>query len=346
MKVFLKILLIIMLLPLIAGCSKNHFTVVFELPSDVNATYRLVYYASNSRGGLVYELAAAVSNGKAEVECPGKNPTLLYVIPGFGNDAVAVYVEKGDRIVIKGKSAYPADWEISGNDVTERIGEWRSSAAKALSAPGCKERNMAVAAYVESHRDDPVSTILLATEFSRRDDEAGYMRLREMLEGDAVSDRIFEVTARNDAMHMRPHMPARVRRLRMHTLSEGETLLNVDSAKATMLYFWVTGIASRQADIDTLRNLSAQWPDSAVRNIADICIEPDSVTWMVPLRSDSLKKTVRAWMPLGFADRRAMKMGLERVPFVIVTGRDGRQVYRGDDISEASRVFRSLMTDK
>lgn len=72
-------------------------------------------------------------------------------------------------------------------------------------------------------------------------------------------------------------------------------------------------------------------------------MEPDSLAWQNASRNDSLRKVVRAWMPLGFADRRAMSLGVTRTPYFIVTDTLGAQVYRGESPDSAAALFRSLM---
>jgi hypothetical protein len=48
-------------------------------------------------------------------------------------------------------------------------------------------------------------------------------------------------------------------------------------------------------------------------------------------------------MPLGVSDSLAKAMGVSRVPYVIVAGRGGAVLYRGDDMKTAAGKFRGAM---
>lgn len=57
-------------------------------------------------------------------------------------------------------------------------------------------------------------------------------------------------------------------------------------------------------------------------------------------RNDSLTSVIHAWMPLGVSDLTAQSLGLPGVPYVIVIGRNGKTLYRGNDMKKALPVFR------
>ncbi|MDE6010909.1 MAG: hypothetical protein K2F87_05660, partial [Muribaculaceae bacterium] len=65
-----------------AGCVKNEFRMLFDLPESVNSTYRLTYYASDPRGGLQVETAVAVAAGKGDVKGITRYPTLVALWAG------------------------------------------------------------------------------------------------------------------------------------------------------------------------------------------------------------------------------------------------------------------------
>lgn len=343
MRRVLNIVFLVALMAFIGACARNEFSMEFSLPPDAGSSFRVTYHASNSKGGLVVETVAALSDGKGVLKCITRYPTVVFVSASPGSQPLAVYASKGDRIKISGDSRDPLSWNVEGNELNEAWTRWRHDNTATLQKRDPAEINAAVARYVEANPDSQLSTLLLATSFSRRVDEPLYARLRGMLRGKALDRRLLDACSQCDNIHSLPSAPARISSLRLHTIARGARLLHADSVRASILYFWVTGAEGRAIFIDSLKALSAAYPDSSARNIADISLDPDSLNWASPLKYDSLRHTIRAWMPRGTADPRLMRMGVARVPFLIVTDSCGRQTYRGDDISKATAAFRSLM---
>ena len=333
--------IICLALTLLAGCSKNQFSIDISLPGDVNRTYRVLYYASDSRGGMLRETAISVANGKGQIVCPAVNPSLIYI---FSHSPIPFicYAEKGDKIVISGKSAEPYAWSAAGNDMTAALSEWMVKNSETVASADNARINRAVSDYVKTNPSDPISTILLLNFFSRRIDEPGYALLSASLKGDAADSRYFDLVSRADARSSTVVKPAKIKTLLLQAHGNAPALVRADSAP-TLLYFWSRDNSGRDAAIDSLRVLAKEFRDSASRNIAYVCMEPDSLAWQNASRNDSLRKVVRAWMPLGFADRRAMSLGVTRTPYFIVTDTLGAQVYRGESPDSAAASFRSLM---
>ena len=97
--------------------------------------------------------------------------------------------------------------------------------------------------------------------------------------------------------------------------------------------------------MDSLQKISREFPDSALRNIADICLEADSTLWRTSVRNDSLKNVLRLWTPAGLADNAVMSLGITRVPFYLVISETGNQIFRGEEMEMAFEAFRKLMRD-
>ena len=342
----LRTLTICMLL-IFTGCMKNESRLLFELPADMTSTFRAVYYASDKRGGVVLENVAVITNGKGELKCPTRNPMLIYLYPATGQvEPIVLYAERGDEIKITGTSTDPATWTIEGNDIDRMLSEWRNANADILKKADPAETNKAVAQYVSENPQSPLSPFLLLTVFSRRDDETLFRRLWQSLSGDALDETWSRLAARADIPSGSVATPGRLKSLALRSLANGIDTVRPDSVKAALLFFWNNGLNDRRQRFDSIKALAKEFPDSASRLIADICLDPDSLGWKSPLRSDSLKDVARLWVPAGLADRRIIALGVPRTPFFIVFSPDGHQRYRGDDTSEAFSIFRETIASK
>lgn len=336
---------LIFLLSLLCGCGKNQSTLSFSLPADLSTNIRVVHYASDRKGGAMIESVATVINGKGELRAPVHNPTLLFLYAG-GNLPVVVYAERGDKIPVKGTQNNPDLWEIGGNTINEDLSLWRNAHASTLFSGTKAEINEAVADYVQENRDNPVSAILLLTAYSRSLDEIEFIDLWYNLGEKAEKERWMKMVSRSDMLIANLRRPGKLLGMALRSLANGVDTIRPSDAKATILYFWNNGMEHRRELIDSLKILAKEYPDSASRIIADISVDPDSISWRSPLRNDSVKNIARFWVPAGLADSRLMELQVTLTPFFMVVAPDGRQTYRGSDPSAAMKAFRTLASSE
>ncbi|MDE5883023.1 MAG: thioredoxin family protein [Muribaculaceae bacterium] len=334
---------LILILTLLCACGKNEFKLKFSLPKDYSSNIRLVYYASDKRGGMVIEAVATIMEGKGELRSPTYNPTLLYLYAG-GNVPTVVYVERHDEIEISGKESNAALWTIGGNRVNEDLTLWRNAHATTLLSGTPKEINEAVADYVEGNRDNPVSAILLLTAFSRSDDERQFLDLWYGLGEKAEKERWMKIVGRSDLLHSAIRHPGKLLSMAPRSLANGIDTIRPSAVAGTILFFWNNGMDSRKELMDSLKVLAEEYPDSSARIIADISVDADSVSWRSPLRNDSVKNIARFWFPAGLADPRLMSLQVTKTPFFMVVTPDGYQSYRGDNVDDAMKAFRTLVS--
>lgn len=337
------------MLPLLAltGCKGREFNLQFELPADVSTTYTAIYYASDSRQGVMVENVAVVTDGKGKLTGPCVNPMVLYLSMRRELPAV-IYVEKGDNIKITGPGSDPYTWSVGGNKINETLSAWRNANAKVLASGNTDSINTAVARFVLQNPDDPCSPLLLLTAFDRRADETRYRQLWQGLPGRDNKERWAAMVARADQPSATLRTPGRVKSLPLRSLAHGTDTIRPDSVRATLLYFWNNGNNRRKEGMDSLKKVGREFPDSARRMIADICLDADSLSWRSPLRQDSVAGAgiSRLWAPAGLADRLLMQLPVPRTPFFIVIGQDGHQRYRGDNPADALNAFRTTIKVK
>ena len=329
----------------LAGCRKNQFTVDFDLPADVNETISLTYYAADAETGWLSENVVTLDKGKAQLVAPTVQPALVYISSmGLPIPMAVFYTERGDNFKVTGKEADPLLWNISGNEITDRLTAWRLAAAKTI-GQWCREPektapqlNKLVADYVAKNPSNPVAAILLMTYYDRRHDEAGFLACRARLKDDAALAKWSEMTARTDIFA--PEAPAKLpAKILLKSKANGCDTI-VPGRVPALLYFSALRNDRSKADKDSLRKLARHYSDSAGRVIAEISFERDSMSRNYAARRDSLKKVVLAWMPLGLSDPTARQLGVDRAPWAIVIGKNGKLLYSGPKLDQATREFR------
>ncbi len=331
----------ISILLLTAACRNNSFSLEFELSPEINANYKIAYYASDSRGGMLIETVAPVVGGKAVVKGRTVRPSIVY-ISGTGKIPMAIYAQRGHDIKITGKSPNPYSWDVDGNDINKELSAWRQQNAEILASDNMAKRNEAVGEFVMKDPSSPLSALLLLTEFSRKENEHLFRRLWLALEDDARHPKWTDMIGRADQPDNYVKTPGKLKTMAVRSLHHGIDTIRTESVNATLLFFWNSGFGQRKEYVDSIRKLAAEYPDSTTRVIADICLEADSIAWKSPLRSDSIKAVIRGWMPAGLADSRLISLNVTRSPFFIVFSPDGNQRYRGSDPADALSSFREV----
>lgn len=336
--------LVLMLPMLLAGCVKNEFNVEFKLDPKVNGNYRLVYYASDKRTGFMMDMVAMVDKGVCRTRCITRNPVIVYIYDvGHRLPAAAFYAERGDKIKIEGKDADPLNWNIDGNKINREWSKWRIANADVLRSGNYKDINAAVAKYVKANDDSKVSALLLLTLYDRRQDEAGFSKLWNMLSDGAKPESLVELVGRSDRLTPAAiAAPEAVATLQLHTMGDSLVELNPKRYKATLLCFNRSDDLGAYGSADSLRNLLKE-KESERGRIAVISFETDSIAWLTKARRDSLDKVLNAWMPLAEAAEEARALGITRTPYFVVANKAGKQVYRGESVIDAVAAYRKLL---
>jgi len=332
------------------GCGKSEFTILFDFPNGLIGNYIVTYYAWDDHKGMWLESVASLQEGKAEVHCATVRPTLVYLRDASSpTNSIILYAEKGDKIKISGENSEMSTWTVTGNELSKTWSEWRKSAAG-------KPRDKAIEDFVRQHRDSKLSAIILLTEWDRSADSEGFIKLWNSLAKEARDNETIEMCGCQDFPGVEFNITAdgnlvrakdpKLRTIIVRSRDNGTDTLNLKKAKASLLYFFTDDDSDREIAIDTIKSLTKQYPDSARRIITDISSQPDSITWMMMTRRDTLKGVVRAWMPHGLADKNATGLGIAQLPWIVVTGKGAKELYSGTDLQKATAAFRLEMNKK
>lgn len=301
-----------------SACSRPKITLDFELPSSLHAAYNISCYVSSSKGGGRWiETAIMLQNGKGRINLPMDQPSVIEL--KAGQTSVFIYAERGDKIKISGDSADPFNWKIGGNEINEEWSSWRKEYAGMLSSHQSGPVNEAVKKYVSKNPSDPLSVLLLLYEYNRRYDNEGFLKLWKSLKGEAAKEKWITISGRSDLYTNRPIEPASAKKkhkIIVKSLLNGTDTI-VTGKKPVVILFWRNQDKDRDKMIDSLRSLRRHNPDSSSFIIADICFDPDSLSWVSPLGRDSLEHVIRGWNPIGEADSTMQSLGIERTPVMI-----------------------------
>lgn len=325
---------------LLAGCVKNEMRITFSLPEDTDGSCRVVYYASAENVGMYRETAAVITAGKGELTLPMRHPTLVYLFSPSGRTPGAIiYARRGDRFEIRGNGINVAEWRITGNEATDSLSAWRLRNASALAEADTEAINRAAAAFVERNPGQKAAAIILYQYFVRRGHEQEFLDLETKIDRKVLDDAdLMRALTAADLMTSTPTPSSLPERIILPGDSGVPDTLLLGKGKAAMLLF-LAPKGSEPIEPDSLRSLTK---DAKGHLLAELYAEPDSLMWRRHIRRDSIGAMRRFWLPLGLGDSLAISMGVRRMPYFVVIGPSGKELYRGDDWKQASETFKKL----
>lgn len=332
---------IFLLIIFFTACTKNEFTLDFDLASDVTDNFNVTYYATDIKGGITVQAVASVREGKCLLDGVTKLPTLAYITNRRSQYPLLVYIQHGEKIKITGSDNNPLSWMVEGNKINESLSEWRIDNLETFNSNDRDSIDSAIKYFVEENLDNPVSTILLLGYFNRKDNEREYSGLMGEIRGEAKKEQWLRLISRSDQLYHSYSYPARLESMIMRSNEKRVDTLRINDTNPVFILFWENGYSERKNLIDSLKILEKELPDSSLL-IADVNLDVDSTSWKSTIKRDSLQTVKRFWAPSGLNDPTVMKFKVKTIPYFIVFDKEGNQYYRGSELSDAMKEYRII----
>ncbi|MCM1290470.1 MAG: DUF4369 domain-containing protein [Prevotella sp.] len=312
------------------SCGKNEFSIEFNLKSDVNENYRMVYYAADKKKGWLADMFAPVTAGKASLKGLTRLPAIVYICDKGNAPVTAFYVERGDKIKISG-DADPLSWKITGNKINEQWSEWRIANRDKLKNPGLV--NKVVEEYVNTHKDSPLSTLLLMTTFNQNQNPVLFEKLWNSLSEKSRDEKWLRLFNRHDLPGNALSIPG-VTNTGFKGMVNPDSVIEVRYADARRNMFWFRDGSNPPSvyDIKGLRDALKDRKDVRFRVV--LCTA-DTASLRYDHTVDSIPGSGLLWAPEGTASRAAAAMNVVSIPAFVVTDSKGKVLYNGPDIYKA-----------
>lgn len=324
-RLILKMALAVMLLGTTACGNSDTFTVSGSIAGNPSMNLRVIYYTD----GKVFTGVTAVRDGDFAFEGTAPEDALVELYDNEYRLITRLVARNGDEIKVDFDPRDRSKLQIKGNPAAERWAEFSRKTADADAAA----RNAAVEAYVTANTGDPVSAMLVMTEYDCRTGSASIAdSLLTLLAPEA---RATDITAGYNAML--DHLNSTTSRSTVSTIPYlapgGRTkVFNPRRADISLIAVSRRG-DERDSIVAVLRKLHNHKTKQHLE-LLDLSIDPDTVTWSVGLRRDSVKWTA-GWVAGSISGLALDRLGVPAVPYFIVTDSAGRQLWRGTEIDEA-----------
>lgn len=323
------------------SCGNKEFVLEFELSEDINENFNATYYSADKQGGITVQAVASIMKGKCVLTGMTKSPTIIYLYARKFEYPLVIYVSKGEKIKITGDNPDPLMWTVEGNAINKDLSSWRTNHKEEFSKRDSESIDEAIANYIENNEKNPASLIILLSYFNRKEKEGEYVRLFSMLKEKSGNEKLLKVLAISSQVDSEEYEPGRMLSLILRSNKGGNDTIRNNGKQPVLLCFWNKDSSSRRTMVDSLKNLLLEYPDSVNRVIADICFDIDSVGWKNEIRRDSLRGVYRMWAPMGNNDPELRLLKVPRLPFYIVFDKEGKQIFRGNELTGALQEFRN-----
>lgn len=289
---------------------------------------RVIYFSD----GHVVTANTASIDGKFRYEGSAREPSIVSVYTGAGELLGRAYVENGSSVEVEWSQGNPFSVKMKGNGVSERWGKFLSDNQKILSSGSADKINGAVAKWVTSHREDPLSAILMMTVYDVSENGVQADSLMRLIPPKVRSNSLISTfmaqldAVGENAFHKRL-MPISLR-------SADGSLVTYNPAKQSIsLLCFTSSSAGRDSIVPQLRKMEALYPTTRLA-IVDISFAADSLSWRTSVARDSAD-WIQCWAVGGVSNRGVDYLSVPRTPYFIVADSSSVQLYRGNSVSRA-----------
>lgn len=318
-----------------AGCTNNEqFRVNGTIEGDPTINLRVAYYAD----GAYRTQITAAREGEFEFFGSARQPAVVEIFDYDYRLLGRLYTANGQTLDVKLARSNPFDITVSGNETARAWADFLRANADTLSLGG-EAANAVIARYIDSHRDNILSTLLLTTTF----DSA----LQPVLADSLLA--MIEPAARPSALtdgynYLLQRLVAETAQA---PVGDIRYLDRNDSVRtfspADKAYSIVVMSADNSPRKDSIVPLLKRLEKKKNKSIAilDIGFEPDLNDWKRNTAPDSAD-WAQGWLPGGPAAPAVERLAVPRLPYYVICDSTGAQLCRTPWTSVAQAALDSI----
>lgn len=319
---------------ILMGCGRGkEFVLEGLVDGYINSDVRVVY--AGVGGDFIHQTAVTDEKGRFQIVGDSPEETIIEIyLPADGLVAVLV-AKNGDKVQVK---LWPKRHvvEARGNKTASLLADWFTDNSESIASFNYAETDRSILKFIADNPDSKASAALLLTMFDARKNGAVADSLsRAMIEHEVMTlpmmtymDGLQQQIAASEAKDLKI--------ITYRTLKDSVETSNLYDKGRNIIAFEISPVDINR---DTLMSL---WKDreKCRLRIFEISLSPDSAGWKHSLTNDSVS-WIRGWMPGMAGSPSWSNIAPARVPFYVVIDSTGRQIYRGESVSEMSAVVRA-----
>lgn len=310
----------------VACGDSSEFRVAGEIAGMGTQNLRIFYYGD----GAVRSVTSAALDGKFRFSGNSREPAIVEVFSSNRTFIGRVIVKNGEELDCRFDKDDRYNVSVSGNPVASEWAEFLKENADVLDSADDSLANALIAGYVDNHRDNILSTLLLLTEYRVRDNEAVADSLLAMVSPEARPDNI--VGGFKDRLDAMASEAARGGIFPMNLYCYGDSVccFNPSHSRMSVLYFSSGDDAIRDSVTSVFRSWIDGYEPEQV-TVMDISLEIDTASWKKSVIKENAPWR-QCWVPGAVAARHVRRLAVPRTPYFIVADSMGNQLYRGSSL--------------
>ncbi len=320
---------------LLHGCSDNtKFTVSGHVEGNPSMNLYMRYLSGNRLNTGV----TVVNEGNFEFTGNSPEATLVEVMDNERRVLGRVYIANGDKATMNINRANPlmSSAESAKEPANKRMSDVVSANAEIFGQSA--DANRFIEQYADEHPDDLVAALMFVSFYDYKIDPVRAYNVALDFPPAICPGTLFDsfftqmsqagdstIYAPVDSLRYRPyHSPEPVAFL----TSDGPALIAITNDRSSR----TDSVLPRLKELAKVKKL----------RILDLTLVQDTGTWKRVTRRDSAT-WIQGWAPGGIYARGIDRLGVLSMPYYIVTDAEGRQRYRGSDLTAASDTAKSLV---
>ena len=315
---------------LLSSCGHGDtFRVEGKLEGKETMNIRIVYFSD----GSVHTGVTASQEGTFRYEAPASSQAMVEIYDNDYRILGRFIADPGDDISVTFNRQNPYLIKAKGNQTSEEWAKFLNENAETLPRADKATRNRIIADFVKANTANPLSELLMATEF----DASGAAAVEAAQLMEAIDDQakasgfsvgFAEMVAQSGKMAadaVVPSIPYQKRGGQAMTFSPADNELS--------LLVFTDQTNGRDSVVKTLKSLGRHLEKGKFQ-IVDLVAAPDTFALRRSVINDSAS-WAQGWLPGSIAARGVDKLGIPTMPYMIVVDRKGKQLWRGSSVANA-----------
>lgn len=284
-------------------------------------------------------------DGKFILIGSSKNYTIVELSTGQHQLVGRVLIKNGQTLKCKYDLEDFYKQEVKGNKPSEQWSKFLREYADSFRTENHILNNRIVADYVDSHKNDILSSALMLTQFYAVDHESQADSIFATINPEARPESLVDdyrlILSRINAAAFH----GRIRTFTLANLRDTTERYYAGRSSYTLFYFSGQGNERRDTIYPILREINDSIKNRWAR-VYEVSMAQDTATWRRIARQDSVGWP-RVWVAGGTANPTFEELDIPRLPYYILSDSVGEPVYRGGSVKTASdTLYRRLRRPK
>lgn len=315
---------------LAASCGHpDSFRIEGEIEGAPSMNLRVLY---TGRDGVTATVTAA-REGKFSFEGTSERPAVVQIFDNEYRVLGRTVAQNGEDVHLRLDRDNPYRISASGDPLGEAWAQWLNTRADSLRTATAAERNDIIARFVAANPTDPVSALLMITDFDSSGPRSA--RAAELWAAIAPEARPAYLTAGYEAQLSRvADAAARERIAAIPYMKRGGKTEIYRPASARLTLIAVTDAAGGRDSIVAALDRATRHRAKGRLEVLELSMAVDTMEWHRSVLADTVRWT-QGWAAGGISGSAVGRLGIPSIPYFILADSAGRQLWRGAGASDA-----------